>query len=219
MKEDDKKAYIERYKARFEQYGYDPRTLGWFKGRQKLRFYILTSISNTDNCSILDLGCGFADLYDYLVESGWHGKYTGYDIVPKLIEVAKERHPELDLQVRDILTDPFTENFDYVFASGVFNARISENNESYLGDMLAKMVEVANIGVAVDFMSTYVDFQQEIAYHAEPAVIFNMCKKLSKRVTLRHDYMPYEFAVYIYRDDNVSEGKNVFTDFLKYSLV
>lgn len=214
MKEEDKRAYIERYETRFQQYGCDPRTLGWFKGRQKLRFYILTSIGNLDNRSILDLGCGFADLYDYLIERGWRGKYTGYDIVPKLIEVAKQRHPKLDLQVKDILTDPVTENFDYVFASGVFNAKLSGDNESYIRDMLARMFEIADVGVAVDFLSTYVDFQQEIAYHADPTVIFKMCKNLSKRVTLHHDYMPYEFTVYIYKNDSINKEKSVFTDFL-----
>lgn len=216
MKEEDKMVYIERYETRFHKYGYDPRTLGWTKGRQKLRFHILTSIGDMNNRSILDLGCGFADLYDYLLEHGWNVMYTGFDVIPKLIEVAKQRHPGLNLQIKDILIDPVIESYDYVFASGVFNAKLSEDNELYIKNMLAKMFEMSNVGIAANFLSTYVDFQGEIEYYADPTLVFKMCKSLSKRVLLRHDYMPYEFTVYIYKDDTVVEEKNIFTKFQRF---
>ena len=57
--------------------------------------------------SVLDVGCGFADLYDHLRGRGWEGRYRGLDIVPGLLDVARRRHPSLDLQEADIATyDP-----------------------------------------------------------------------------------------------------------------
>ena len=43
-------------------------------------------------------------------------------------------------------------------------------------------------------------------------MIFKISKNLSKRVILRHDYMPFEFCVYIYKNDSIS-GSNVFKEF------
>jgi SAM-dependent methyltransferase len=216
MNPQDKKKYIERYETNYDRYGYDPKTLGWSKGRQEIRFHVLTSIGDVDNKSILDLGCGFADLYDFLNKRGWQGKYTGLDIVPKLVEVARERHPGLDIRVLDILEKDIDEKFDYIFASGIFNAKLSgENNKLYIKKMMKRMFEMADIGVSVDFMSSYVDYRRGETYHTEPEVIFKMCKKLSKRVILRHDYMPYEFTVYVYKEDSINEKKNIFSEFLK----
>ncbi|MFX0210363.1 MAG: class I SAM-dependent methyltransferase [Candidatus Hodarchaeota archaeon] len=216
MNPKDKKMYIERYEKNYERYGYDPRTLGWSKGRQEIRFHVLTSIGDVRNKSILDLGCGFADLYDFLVRRGWQGKYTGFDIVPKLVEVARERHPGIDVRLSDILEDDTDEKFDYILASGVFNAKLSgESNELYIKKMMQKMFEMAYIGISVDFMSSYVDYRQEETYHVEPEVVFKMCKKLSKRVILRHDYMPYEFAVYVYKEDSINVKRNIFSQFLR----
>jgi SAM-dependent methyltransferase len=211
----DKQKYIERYTKNYEKYGYDPRALGWRKGRQEIRFQMLTSISDVRNRSILDLGCGFGDFYDFLVRSGWKGIYSGFEIVPVLAEVARERHPDLDIRLLDVLEDESDEKFDFVLASGVFNARLcSESNEAYIERMLAKMHEMSEIGIAADFVSSYVDYRVEGTYYAEPEMVFKVCKKLSKRVVLRHDYLPYEFAVYVYKDDLVDTKKNVFRKFL-----
>ena len=72
------------------------------------------------------------------------------------------------------------------------------------------MFDLSKCGVAVDFMSNYVDFKNNIAYYASPEKIFKICKGLTKRVILRYDYMPYEFAIYMYKNDNINKDKNVF---------
>ncbi len=40
----DLDATISRYSKRYQQYGYSPRSLGWDKGKQELRFEVLTSL-------------------------------------------------------------------------------------------------------------------------------------------------------------------------------
>ena len=50
---------ITRYTERFDKYGYSPKTLGWDKGKQNIRFDILISQFDLLNKSILDIGCGF----------------------------------------------------------------------------------------------------------------------------------------------------------------
>ena len=65
---DEKLATIERYNKRLKKYGYDSRTLGWFKGRQPIRSEVVSEIGELDNCSILDVGCGFGDLDRFLIK-------------------------------------------------------------------------------------------------------------------------------------------------------
>jgi ubiquinone/menaquinone biosynthesis C-methylase UbiE len=195
------------------RFGYSPETLGWGKrGRQEIRFGVLVQpILEIPGSSVLDAGCGFADLYDYLVAQGWKGRYCGIDIVPGLLQVARERHPELDLREVDITaSDVKLGSHDFVVASGMFNARLKRgDNLKHIEHALLNMRRIAKAAVCVDFMSTYVDYQHPEGWHTDPAWALALGKKLSRRVMLRHDYMPYEFALIIYTDDTISP-RNVF---------
>ena len=44
-------------------------------------FDVLTQIGIVDGSSVLDVGCGFADYFDYANELGINIHYTGIDIV------------------------------------------------------------------------------------------------------------------------------------------
>lgn len=211
MKDSDREAYIERYNERLEEYGKDPKTLGWMRGRQEIRFEALTGIGDLDGASVLDIGCGFGDLLGFLQERDVDVDYRGWDINPDLVEIAREEYPEGSFETVDVSERDGDVEYDYVFASGVFNHQISDN-EAFVRDSLATMVEIADRGVAVDFMSTYVDYRAEDAYYADPREIFDYCKELSMRVSLRHDYLPYEFCVYVYVDDAIDED-NAFEAF------
>ena len=173
MQQIDKESYIDRYTKRLEQFGYSPKTLGWGQnGRQEVRFSVLGEpiIKDTES-SVLDVGCGFADFYDYLVEMGWKGIYHGIDIVPGILEIAQKRHTGLDLQNMDILNYPpdETNKCDFVVASGVFNAiLLEEDNKTHIEKSITHMFQLAKVAVCVDFLSTFVDFQNPIAWHTDP---------------------------------------------------
>jgi SAM-dependent methyltransferase len=214
MKRIDKESYIDRYTKRLEQFGYSPQTLGWGQhGRQEIRFGVLGEpIIKQAESSVLDVGCGFADFYDYLVERGWQGTYHGVDLVPGLLEIAKQRHPTLDIKEMDILNYPLDEanKCDFVVASGVFNAILQEeDNKAHIERSITHMFHLAKAAVCVDFLSTFVDFQNPIAWHTDPAWAMELAGKLSKRFLIRHDYMPFEFSLIIYCDDSRSQ-RNVF---------
>lgn len=212
----DRKEYVERYRERLRRFAYSPETLGWgTHGRQEVRFSVLSEHAlSHPTSSVLDVGCGFADLYDYLLNFGWRGKYTGVDLVPDLLEVARDRHRDLDLRVIDI-TDQGSGlgSYDFVIASGVFNARLRiGDNREHIARALSAIYSLSRVALSVDFLSTYVDFQRENAWHTDPSWALAEARKLSRRLALRLDYMPYEFALTIFRDDSISE-RNVFERF------
>lgn len=214
MKRPDREAYVRRYEDRLRQHGYAPATLGWGKhGRQEIRFGVLAEEILTDpECSVLDVGCGFGDLDDFMRRRGWAGAYRGIDLVPGLVDVAKSRNPDIDVRVADL--DDFAasnERFDYVVASGIFNAKLdSEPNPAYIERSLRQMFALCRVAVCVDFMSTFVDFQHETAWHTDPAWAIAAARAISPRFRLRHDYMPFEFALTIYSDASITP-RNVFT--------
>ena len=213
----DKQDMREQYESQFAKYGHDVRSLLWggVKNRQSLRFKILAEIDILDGASVLDVGCGFGDMYDFLKSKYRNIHYTGLDIVPDFIQIASKVHLNADFRVLDILNGPINEKWDYIFVSGLFNRRLaSGENKAFTEAMIYRMFELANKGVAADFLSTYVDFELPDAFHVDPASMFQFCKTLSKRVSLRHDYMPYEFAIYVYGDDSIDD-RSTFADYSK----
>ena len=200
----DRAAYVERYEQRLAEHGHSPATLGWGKpGREHVRFQVMADVvQEVGATSVLDVGCGFADLYDHLIQQGWVGRYSGIDIVPGLLAEARARHPTLDLQEADIAAYETAGTFDVVVASGVFNARLrNEDNREHITRSVERMYTLCRRAICVDFMSTYVDFQNPDAWHTDPAWTLALGHGLSKRLRLRHDYMPFEFALIVYRDD------------------
>lgn len=211
---EDKKKYIERYTDRFNVYGHDPRSLGWGGdlNKQNFRFSVMAAVGDLQGKSILDLGCGFGDFYGFLKSRAWEGEYLGIDIVPVLLETARRKWPEAKFKEMDVLNASESElEADYVIASGLFGAKIQGygGNENYIKLMLEKMLKMCRVGLAVDFISTYVDYQQPLNYHTQPEWVFRIAKEMTKRVCLRHDYMPFEFCLYIYKQDKIGRN-NVF---------
>jgi len=213
LKKEDREHYIQQYETRLRKFGYSPETLGWGKyGRQEVRFAVLAKFAlGMPGSTVLDVGCGFADLYDFLIEHQWRGQYCGIEIVPGLLDLARKRHPDLDLRGLDITSDEdLPEAHDFVIASGVLNFKLKMgDNEQHIQRALDAMFRVARVAVCVDFLSTYVEFQKPDAWHTDPGWVFAQAKQLSRRVILRHDYMPFEFSLFIFRDDFISE-RNVF---------
>lgn len=201
MDENDKKLIRNRYNERLREFGPGIKALAsGTEERRSIRFDVLTEIGIRDGCSVLDVGCGLADFYTHLLKKGVDVRYTGIDIVPELIEAGQGKYPGLDLQVRDLQEMPFPEaSFDYVVCSQVFNLRLPDNrNEVLVRDMMRRMFITASAGVAVDFLTSYVDFKQEQLHYYQPETQFSCAKQITRRVMLRHDYPLFEFCLYLY---------------------
>jgi hypothetical protein len=61
------------------------------------------------------------------------------------------------------------------------------------------MFELCRKGIAFNIMSTRADFMEEGEYYADPAKMLDFCLGISRKAALRHDYMPHDFTVYLYK--------------------
>jgi len=198
----DKAAIIERYTERYRRLGAVAAALGSGSDEhQAIRYRVLSEIGDLGGRRVLDVGCGFGGFYDYCRHMGQPLTYTGIDIVPALLEGAARRHPGADFIELDILDAPDDMEMDYVVSSQGFNNRLQySDNWDVVREVLARCFRIAKEGVAFDMMSAHVDFREDHLYYFDPAKVFEFCKTLTKRVTLRHDYPLFEFCVYLYPD-------------------
>jgi trans-aconitate methyltransferase len=188
---------IALYHNRFDEKGYDVTTVGWKNmEEQALRFKILSEIGELSGTSICDIGCGFGDLILYLKTRFMNFSYLGIDICDKLIKKAQELNPDYEFECRDILNSNFEREFDYFLLSGALSYRISDNM-ALTKAMLTKMFSLSKKGVAVNFLSSYANYQHIRNFHYSPEEIFAFSRTLTRFVTLRHDYPLYEFSIYL----------------------
>lgn len=198
----DRKIYLDHHNARIAEYGQNVRAVSWGSTEsQQARFRIISEIGELNNRSILDVGCGFGDLYAFLRQQDICPKlYVGIDINQKMIATARSRFPKATFQVGDILDSKLTEKFNYVVSSGIFGLE-TPNWQAVTEKILSRMYELCEIGVAVNFLSSFT-LGKKVAdsHYANPADILDfVCKNLSTRIILRHDYRPNDFTLYIYK--------------------
>ncbi|MBF0595497.1 MAG: class I SAM-dependent methyltransferase [Candidatus Omnitrophica bacterium] len=199
MNKKDRDETVRRYEERLLKFGRSIKVMGWRnKAQQSLRFDVLAEVGRLQGRTVLDVGCGFGDLYPFLLKKGIRTQYTGYDLSPNLIKLAREAYPQAQFAVRDILANSGGKKFDYVLSSGVFNHRIS-NNLKFTQAMIERMFDLAKVGVAVNMMTSYVDYQDGHLYYYSPEQMFTFAQRLSRHVVVRQDYPLYEFTLYIYR--------------------
>lgn len=202
MKPNDKQRVIDRYNQRLREFGDDIRTLSsGTDDRRHLRWQVLTEVGLYNGSSVLDLGCGFGDFYAYVRDRGLAIEYEGCDINPNLIEIARKKYPEAKFSVIDIQAADLGRNYDFVVSSSAFNNIISDEDQyDYAASILRRAYELAGKAVAIDFLTSYVDFESEGGFYYSPERMFSLAKQVTKRVSLRHDYPLFEFCLYLYKD-------------------
>ena len=113
-----------------------------------------------------------------------------------LIRLGYAANPPVSKIIEDMI-------FDYVVSSGIFNVKLSiddENWESYVKETLHEINAISKYGFAFNMLTSYSDknLMQKKLYYPEPENIFKFCKNnFSNNVSLIHDYNLYEFTILV----------------------
>ena len=196
---------IERlYSENITKYGIDSRSVGWnTEDSQKLRFKMLLNLIEEKNMdfSINELGCGYGELYNYLKQNNFAVKeFKGYDISKPMLDHCKVYLKNaIDLKLFN--SSKISELSDYTVTSGIFNVP-GDNKlkewEDYIEETLINMFEYSEKGISFNLLTTYVDYEDENLYYGDPKKYFSFCKtKLSKNVSLFHDYNLFEWTIIV----------------------
>ena len=211
---------IERYTRRFNQHGYSPLSLGWSKGKQQVRFDILTSQVDLRGKRILDFGCGFGDL-NITLQSLYDDQYEyiGIDIVPCLLDQARKIYtqPNITFLESDLLSFDYDKPIDYVISSGVFNHRFEgltdHDHYAFIQKNLTQALEISSLGFAFDFLSDKVDYKLNHTFHSNPCIILENSFNLTRNLVMRNDYMPFEFAIFALKNDCFDPANTLFSSY------
>ena len=182
-----------------------PEIVGWLStGEQELLFSALL-LFYSPNQSILDVGCGRADLSGYLnrVFSGNAIQYKGIDLNPNLINLAKEKFPEVAVENLDILNTDMGAEYDWVVGSGLFNLNDHPDMIEYAKQVIDKMYDKAKTGVAFNLLTGFPpDMSEEdinqLIQHSPSFWLEYLLEKYSK-VICRADYMSGDVTFFIFK--------------------
>ena len=184
-----------------EKHGYSPKSLAYSGEKsQKIKFNIVTEVGIEDNCSVLDVGCGFGDYFNYLKQKGIKNvKYCGIDISNKIVDFAKEKNSLANVIQGNVLDLSDDEKYDYVISLG-FNCVKTGTNWETLTQVLDKMWKLSKKGIAYNAVSTFSETSPRKIYFVSPAkVIDYIMTNLTYKVVFRHDYMPHDFTIFAYK--------------------
>jgi cyclopropane fatty-acyl-phospholipid synthase-like methyltransferase len=199
--ENIKKTVDRYYTEKLSKYGATPQGVDWnSQGSQELRFQqILKVLTTNEDFSILDYGCGFGAMYDFMQKNYTNFDFWGYDISAAMIAKAKELYINETTSWLNDLKD--LQAIDYVVASGIFNVKLenSEQNwKKYILETLQEMNRLSTKGFSFNVLTKYSDkeYMKDYLHYANPLELFDYCKQyFSKTVALLHDYPLYEFTI------------------------
>ena len=196
----DNQDNVRRYTELVRKHGNNVKSLGWGSQESQIRrFAIFAEIGNLKGRSVLDVGCGLGDLYGWLKKKGLDVRYTGIDVTPGMVELARQRFPTVRFRGQDLLDASLPlARHDYVLSSGIFTHR-SRIPFDFLTAAIQRMFVLSKHAVAFNCLSAWAKTKEPEEFHADPLKVLSFCRKLTPRVVLRHDYHPRDFTVYMYK--------------------
>ena len=198
---------LERYwDDRALRYGDTPQGVEWgSRESQETRFQVLAEcvMDSKARGTVVDVGCGSGDLLTFLKRNSWIiDAYVGVDISNVMCLRAKKKHPNSRFIKMDAAGAALPEA-DYQILSGTLNKRIYKSKRqqySWALKIVKNMWRHCRRAVAFNMLSTRAgELKVKSSFAYDPSRILESCLRLTPWVVLRHDYMPHDFTIYMYR--------------------
>lgn len=166
-------------------------------GNHQARFGILAGIDDISDKSILDVGCSVGHFAGWLQERGYEGEYLGVDLLPEMVDRARNAHPGFRFERADLLDPKTSYVADYVMSSGIFHL----GDQEFMQRMITAMFKSCRKGVAINSLSSWDDFNSQAGFFcADPLKTLEFCRTLTPQLLMRHDYLPHDFTIFLFRD-------------------
>ncbi len=187
------------YNELVDRYGHDPRACDASSSASlEIRYNVLAGVCDLSGLSVLEVGCGFGDLGVH-VQARFPGiRYTGVDLSPRMIEEARRCHPALEFSCCDLMAMPDGAQYDVVLAQGIFYL-LREDADARTKAMIEKMYALARKAVAFSAISSWTPRKTSGEHYLDPATLLETCRTMTSKVVLRHDHLPNDVAVYLYK--------------------
>lgn len=193
---DETPAYLAPYVRAVRRHGDGFGSLLWASRRtQETRFGALCRLRDLSGCSVLDVGCGRADLLDYLLRRGMTpADYVGLEAVGTLAKAAgRKKLPNCTIIEGDFVSDPrrMYVGADVVLFSGSLNTLSDEAFYRTLGHAFEASAQevVFNYLCSDELAGT-----RYLNWH-KPADVMDFARKLTPHVLSINGYISGDCSV------------------------
>jgi len=203
------KTYKEYFNEKIERHGATPKGVDYNGPEaQEIRFEELVKVIDPSApFSVIDYGCGYGALFEFLQRKGWQVEYYGYDMLEKMVFAGREAHKGVaNVHFTHLVTElPVV---DYLLAGSIFNNKFEANEDEWQNkalETLKEMDSLCNKGFSFDILTKYSDADRMVErpdlFFGDPLLYFDFCKRnFSRNVALLHDYGLYDFTILVRKD-------------------
>ena len=201
--------YKEYFNEKIEKHGATPLGVD-YNGReaQEIRFEQLAKVIDPSTpFSVIDFGCGYGALFEFLGTKNRQFEYYGYDMLEKMIVTGREAH-------KDFSNAHFTHQAnelplsDYLLAGSIFNNKFDASYDEWQNlvlETLKQMNSLCEKGFSFNMLTKYSDAdrmaERPDLFFCDPLFFFDFCKhNFSRNVALLHDYGLYDFTILVRKD-------------------
>jgi len=212
---DRSKLTVKYYEELLQKHGTGPKALGYNRDSQAIRFAHVVRDLDLEGAQVLDIGCGYGAFYQYLRGSGVQfDSYRGIDLVEAFIEEAALDRvaPDAIFEVLDFFDLPSKPICDYSFAFGTFCSKTGGSDDDFLRAATEKMFALSRKGLVVTLNSITADIRNDSTVYTDPSFALELAFSLSRNVSLTHSTFPFEFALFIGKEQRFDEVSLAFQD-------
>jgi ubiquinone/menaquinone biosynthesis C-methylase UbiE len=184
----------------------DYRALGWETSQaQAKRFQIFLQNVKLSGKTLLDVGCGFGDLYGLIKSFNMPVQYMGIDILQEMVVRARRKYPQ-GLFIQENLFNKYTDDdvfpeksFDVVFCSGIFNLKEKHGN-NLLREALLIFKDIAKETIVFNLLSDKSEDKEDLYNYYKIQDIDNMLRLLKfnkEKIKFLEGYLSNDFTVLI----------------------
>ncbi len=191
------------YTDKLKQFGTTAKGVDWRdETSQQTRFEQLSKMITKENFSVLDYGCGYGALYDFLKNISVHFEYTGFDISVDMIAAAKKIYSSYN-NCFFTVAEKELPVCDFVIASGIFNVRLDIMDaewEKHIITTVKKINNLATKGFAFNMLPSYADeyLKKSNLYYANPVWVKKALADITTgEIEILDNYSLFEFTVLI----------------------
>jgi len=174
------------------------KALGWRGPESQMRrFEVLASVGDLQGRSVLDVGCGYADLKAFLDRTAPDVTYLGLDQMPEFVSEAQARYqddPRATILQADFTTAVLPE-MDYVLASGALAYR-SADPDFHL-QVIERMWAATRRGLAFNMLRKEVFPEHPLLVGHDRDRVVDFCRGLSSDVEVVEGYLEDDFTVFV----------------------
>lgn len=203
------KRLSEYFSRKLEEFGATPRGVDYngLEAQERRFEQLIKVIEPAHPFTVIDYGCGYGAMFDFLNKRGWQFEYFGVDMIEKMVMTARQNH-------KDFPNAHFTNEerelprVDYLIAGSIFNIKLEapyEDWQKFVANSLRQMCGLCSKGFSFNMLTKYSDAdrmaQRPDLFYGDPLFFFDFCKReLSRNVALLHDYGLYDFTILVRKD-------------------